>query len=230
MPTEKGMSQKHLVHLTYKPTSYVLIDSSWAFEEVDMNEVMSSIAGFDSLDVFITPKYFATISYNTHTWIHTVYDRKTRIIRRHVRYCEKDSFVEDSVMYYLHKDKKLREKAYNLKDSLSIEYTQMYKTIHGKKCHLITHPAYFWFSNQRDSFWVADFKHIPMLVGGSWYVSGITFEYIKNDGLTSVHVDSRITPAPNLSFDIFTIDPGLNELRQLQSQNTLQNFMEYFLR
>ena len=44
---EKGLSQKDFLHLTYKPTSCVVIDSTFAFEEYDMDEVLSSGAGFD---------------------------------------------------------------------------------------------------------------------------------------------------------------------------------------
>ena len=134
MSTEKGMGQKHLLHLTYKPTSCVPIDTLFSFEEYDKDEVTSSVAGFDSLDVYITPKYFAKIAYNSNMLIHTVYNRKTRIIRGHLTYLGKESFTEDSVMYYIHKVKKLRKTAESLKDSLMVrEYPDEQKTIHGKK-------------------------------------------------------------------------------------------------
>lgn len=228
--SERSMGQKNLFHLTYKPVSCTLIDTTWAYDQYDEDDHSADLAGFDSLEVFITRKYCVAISHSAHRRVHEVYNRKTKIIRRLIQYDNKDYFIEDSVMYYLHKDKKLREKAYNLKDSLSIQYAQVQKNIHGKKCHLITRPAYGWFTYQRDSFWVANYKDIPMMVKGGWWISGVPFEFVVNDGLVSVRVESRITPVPDLPIDVFTIDPGMNELRQLQSHLTLDNFMELFLR
>ncbi len=227
---EKGLSQKDFLHLTYKPTSCVVIDSTFAFEEYDMDEVLSSVAGFDSLDVFITPKYFAKIAYNTNMLMHTVYNRKTRMIRRHITYLGRESFWEDSVMFFLHKDKKLRRTTENLKDSLGIrEYRHVQKTIHGIKCHLITHPVYSFFSDRSDSVWVADFKDIPELIqpGFGFIISGIPFQYEVNNGLWSVWVESEIKPETDLPDYIFNIDPGLSEIQQLQTQDKIPDYMTY---
>lgn len=231
LPAEKSTCQKHIVHLTYKPTSCILIDTTWAYDQWDKHEHSVAVAGFDSMEVFITPKYFASISFNTHRWIHTVYNRKTSIIRRHVRYAEKDFFVEDSVMYYLHNDKELRQKAARIKDTLLIrEYPDNQTTIHGRKCHLITFPAYGWLSRQRDSVWVADFKNVPGLLSPFYFLTqGVGFEQVINDGLVSVRVSSEKRRAPNPSKEIFTIDPGKSELRQLQSQNEIVDVVNFIL-
>ena len=228
---QKGLSQSKFVHLIYKPTSYVLIDSSWAFEDFDLNEVMSSIAGFDSLEVFLTPKYFATITYETYSRIHTVYNRKTRILRRHVSYAEKDYFAEDSVMYYLHKDKELRQKASRLKDTLLIrEHPDIHKTIHGRKCHLITFPAYGWFYTEMDSFWVSNFKNVPGLLSPFYFLTqGVAFEQVTNDGLVSVLASSEKRSFSNHSNDIFTIDPGNSELHQQQTQHKIADVVNFVL-
>lgn len=228
---QKGLSQSKFVHLIYKPTSYVLIDSSWAFEDFDLNEVMSSIAGFDSLEVFLTPKYFVTITYETYSRIHTVYNRKTRILRRHVSYAEKDYFAEDSVMYYLHKDKELRQKASRLKDTLLIrEHPDIHKTIHGRKCHLITFPAYGWFYTEMDSFWVSNFKNVPGLLSPFYFLTqGVAFEQVTNDGLVSVLASSEKRSFSNHSNDIFTIDPGNSELHQHQTQNKIADVVNFVL-
>lgn len=227
---EKGLSQKDFLHLTYKPVSCVPIDSLFSFEEYDKDEVTSSVAGFDSLDVFITPKYFAKIVYNSNMLMHTVYNRKTRILRRHLTYSGKESFSEDSVIYYLHKDKKLRKTAENLKDSLGIrEYRQVQKTIHGIKCHLITHPVYSFFSDRSDSVWIADFKNIPELIqpGFGFILIGVPFQYEVNDGLFSARVESEIKPETDLPDYIFNIDPGLSEIQQLQTQDKIPDYMTY---
>ena len=213
---EKGLSQKDFLHLTYKPTSCVVIDSTFAFEEYDMDEVLSSVAGFDSLDVFITPKYFAKIAYNTNMLIHTVYNRKTRIIRRYITYLGRESFWRT---------------AENLKDSLGIrEYRQVQKTIHGIKCHLITHPVYSFFSDRNDSVWIADFKDIPELIqpGFGFIISGVPFQYEVNNGLWSVWVESEIKPETDLPDYIFNIDPGLSEIQQHQTQDKIPDYMTYF--
>lgn len=228
---QKGLSQSKFVHLTYKPASYVLMDSSWAFEEFDLNEVMSSIAGFDSLEVFLTPKYFATISYNTTYRLHEVYNRKTRILRRHASYPGEDYFAEDSVMYYLHKDKELRQKAARLKDTLLIrEHPDIHKTIHGRKCHLVTFPAYGWFYTEMDSFWVSNFKNVPGLLSPFYFLTqGVAFEQVTNNGLISVLASSEKRSVSNLSNDIFTIDPGNSVLHQRQSQNEIADVVNFVL-
>ncbi len=231
--TEKGIGQKHFLHLTYKPTSCVPIDTLFTFEEYDKDEVTSSVAGFDSLDVFITPKYFAKIAYNSNMLIHTVYNRKTRIMRRHITSPDWESFSEDSVMHYLHKDKKLRAIAESLKDSLGIkEYPNVQKTIHGKKCHLITHPVYYFFSDRNDSIWLADFKDIPEMInpGFGFILSGVPFQFEVNDGLFSDLVESKIKHETNLPLNVFTIDPGQSDIIQLQTQNKIPDYMTYFRR
>ena len=230
MSFEKGISQQ-LVHFQFKPTSYSVLDPMFSFEEFDRDEVISSIAGFDSMDVFITSKYFASKAYNSAGWVHTTYNRKTRIMRRHIKYGDKEFFSEDSIMFYLHIDKELRQKSERIKDTLHIrEYPENQKTIHGIKCHLITFPAYGWLSSQLDSVWVADFKNLPGLTSPFWFLTqGVALERVNNDGLVSVHVSSEKRKAPNPSNDIFTIDPQESELHQLQSQNRIADVVNFIL-
>jgi len=227
----KGIGQKHTDHFFYIPKSYVVLDTFTINDtEYDMNEVILSVAEYDSISVFVTSKYFASIAYNPHRIIHTTYNRKTRIIRYHIKYPDKDFFAEDSVMYYLHHDKELRKNANRIKDTLDIrEDHEVQKTIHGKKCHLITHPVYEFFSNQLDSIWVADIKETPTLFSTGFYflMQGVPFEYVVNDGLVSVQVSSVKRPAPGNVNMIFTIDPGLSELHQMQSQNRIANVTDF---
>lgn len=228
---QKGLGQNKFFHLTYKPTSSVLIDTTWAYDQYDPYEHSVDLAGFDSLDVILTPKYFATISYDPHYRIHEVYNRKTRILRRHLSYPGKDYFAEDSVMYYLHKDKALRQKAARLKDTLLIrEHPEIHKTIHGRKCHLITFPPYGWMYTEMDSFWVSNFKNVPGLLSPFYYLTrGVAFEQVKNDGLLSVRVSSEKRPSSNPSGDIFTIDPGNSELHQQQTQHKIADVVNFVL-
>lgn len=231
LSTEISISQKHLVHLQYKPQSYTLLDTMFSFEEVDRESAISNVVNFDSMDVFITPKYIASIEYNSPVWVHTIYDRKTRIMRRHFISGDTDFFSEDSVMYYIHKDKELRKKAARLKDTLLIrDYPDIQKTIHGRKCHLITFPPYGWLYTEMDSFWVADIKNVPGLISPFYFLTkGIAFESKINDGVLSVLVTSEKRPLPKFSKEVFTIDPGKSELHQHQTQLQIVDVVKYIL-